>query len=201
MRPAVRPRVGVSSCLLGEEVRFNGGHKRFRFLTDELAPFVEWVPYCPEVEIGLGTPREPIRLTADGPRVIESHNRVPGGRIMDLVKRVYGVDLELYAVGGPFGLVPELPGRPIAHGAAATRFLLAEAGVVTAVTGLDEARALDGVLDVQLPFAVGDEIPVVEDNFYRIGQVVCTAGDTAGAVDLCEALTAKIEITTRRETR
>jgi len=61
-----RPRVGVSSCLLGEEVRFNGGHKRYRFLTDELAPYVEWVPYCPEVEIGLGTPREPIRLTAGG---------------------------------------------------------------------------------------------------------------------------------------
>jgi uncharacterized protein YbgA (DUF1722 family)/uncharacterized protein YbbK (DUF523 family) len=61
-----RPRVGVSSCLLGEEVRFNGGHKRFRFLTDELAPFVDWVPYCPEMEIGLGTPREPIQLTADG---------------------------------------------------------------------------------------------------------------------------------------
>ena len=66
MTSAVRPRVGVSSCLLGEEVRFNGGHKRFRFLTDELAPFVEWVPYCPEVEIGLGTPREPIQLTTDG---------------------------------------------------------------------------------------------------------------------------------------
>jgi len=58
--------VGVSSCLLGEEVRFNGGHKRFRFLTDELGPYVDWVPYCPEIEIGLGTPREPIRLTADG---------------------------------------------------------------------------------------------------------------------------------------
>jgi len=61
-----RPRVGVSSCLLGEEVRFNGGHKRYRFLTDDLAPYVDWVPYCPEVEIGLGTPREPIRLTAAG---------------------------------------------------------------------------------------------------------------------------------------
>ncbi|MGH3153030.1 MAG: YbgA family protein [Streptosporangiaceae bacterium] len=61
-----RPRVGVSSCLLGAEVRFNGGHKRFRFLTDELDPWVDWVPYCPEVEIGLGTPREPIRLTVDG---------------------------------------------------------------------------------------------------------------------------------------
>jgi uncharacterized protein YbgA (DUF1722 family)/uncharacterized protein YbbK (DUF523 family) len=62
----VKPRVGVSSCLLGEEVRFNGGHKRHRFLTDELGPHVDWVPYCPEVAIGLGTPREPIRLTADG---------------------------------------------------------------------------------------------------------------------------------------
>ena len=61
-----RPRVGVSSCLLGEQVRFNGGHKRYRFLTDELGPYVDWVPYCPEVSIGLGTPREPIRLTADG---------------------------------------------------------------------------------------------------------------------------------------
>jgi uncharacterized protein YbgA (DUF1722 family)/uncharacterized protein YbbK (DUF523 family) len=60
-----RPRVGVSSCLLGSPVRFDGGHKRFRFLTDELGLYVDWVPYCPEVEIGLGTPREPIRLTFD----------------------------------------------------------------------------------------------------------------------------------------
>ena len=58
--------MGVSSCLLGEEVRFNGGHKRYRFLTDSLDPYVDWVPYCPEMEIGLGTPREAIRLTAGG---------------------------------------------------------------------------------------------------------------------------------------
>ena len=60
-----RPRVGVSSCLLGALVRFNGGHKRHRFLTDELDSYVDWVPYCPEIEIGLGAPREPIQLTAD----------------------------------------------------------------------------------------------------------------------------------------
>ena len=58
--------MGVSSCLLGEEVRFNGGHKRYRFLTDSLDPHVDWVPYCPEIQIGLGTPREAIRLTAAG---------------------------------------------------------------------------------------------------------------------------------------
>jgi uncharacterized protein YbgA (DUF1722 family)/uncharacterized protein YbbK (DUF523 family) len=62
----VRPRIGVSSCLLGEPVRFNGGHSRDRFLTDHLARFVDWVPVCPEVEIGLGAPRESLRLTSAG---------------------------------------------------------------------------------------------------------------------------------------
>jgi uncharacterized protein YbgA (DUF1722 family)/uncharacterized protein YbbK (DUF523 family) len=61
-----RPRIGVSSCLLGEPVRYNGGHSRCRFLTDELSPYVDWVPYCPEMEIGLGAPRPTLRLTAAG---------------------------------------------------------------------------------------------------------------------------------------
>ncbi len=61
-----RPRVGVSSCLLGQPVRFSGGHSRSRFLTDELGPYADWVPYCPEVGIGLGTPRETVRLTDAG---------------------------------------------------------------------------------------------------------------------------------------
>lgn len=54
--------VGISACLLGQEVRFDGGHKQDRFLTETLGPFLQWVPVCPEVELGLGTPREPIRL-------------------------------------------------------------------------------------------------------------------------------------------
>ncbi len=57
-----RLRIGVSACLLGEPVRHDGGHKRNPLLVDILGPFVEWVPVCPEVEIGLGTPREAIRL-------------------------------------------------------------------------------------------------------------------------------------------
>lgn len=55
-------RLGVSSCLLGNEVRFDGGHKRDRFLTDLLGSFIEWVPVCPEVEVGMGTPRPAMRL-------------------------------------------------------------------------------------------------------------------------------------------
>lgn len=55
-------RIGVSMCLLGEKVRHDGGHKRDDYLTDTLAGFFEWVPVCPEVELGMGTPREAIRL-------------------------------------------------------------------------------------------------------------------------------------------
>jgi uncharacterized protein YbgA (DUF1722 family)/uncharacterized protein YbbK (DUF523 family) len=70
--PERRLRVGVSTCLLGEEVRFDGGHKRDPFLTETLGPWVEWVPVCPEVELGLGIPREPIRLEGDAaaPRLV-----------------------------------------------------------------------------------------------------------------------------------
>jgi len=55
-------RVGISACLLGEAVRFDGGHKRDPFLTETFGAFVEWVPVCPEVECGFGTPREAMRL-------------------------------------------------------------------------------------------------------------------------------------------
>jgi uncharacterized protein YbgA (DUF1722 family)/uncharacterized protein YbbK (DUF523 family) len=57
-----RIRIGISACLLGQEVRYNGGHKRDAFLTDTFGRYVEWVAVCPEVELGLGTPRPPIRL-------------------------------------------------------------------------------------------------------------------------------------------
>lgn len=67
--PAPLPiRIGISRCLLGEEVRYDGGHKRDRFLTDVFGRYVEWVPICPEVEAGLGTPREAMRLVGEASR-------------------------------------------------------------------------------------------------------------------------------------
>ncbi len=67
--PAFEPlepiRIGISSCLLGHEVRFDGGHKRDSFLTDTLGRYVEWIPVCPEVEVGMGTPRETVHLVRD----------------------------------------------------------------------------------------------------------------------------------------
>jgi uncharacterized protein YbgA (DUF1722 family)/uncharacterized protein YbbK (DUF523 family) len=59
-------RIGISSCLLGEKVRYDGGHKRDLYLVETLGQYVEWVPVCPEVELGLGTPRETLRLVRIG---------------------------------------------------------------------------------------------------------------------------------------
>ena len=58
-------RLGVSACLLGEKVRFDGGHKLDRFLTGTFGNFVDYVPVCPEVEMGLPTPRETLRLVGE----------------------------------------------------------------------------------------------------------------------------------------
>jgi uncharacterized protein YbgA (DUF1722 family)/uncharacterized protein YbbK (DUF523 family) len=58
-------RLGISACLLGQPVRFDGGHKLDRFITDTLGKYVEFVPVCPEVECGLGVPREAMRLVGD----------------------------------------------------------------------------------------------------------------------------------------
>ena len=56
-------RIGISSCLLGERVRYDGGHKRDDYLVDVVGRYVEWVPVCPEVEAGMGMPRETVQLT------------------------------------------------------------------------------------------------------------------------------------------
>ncbi|WP_413722305.1 YbgA family protein [Sodalis sp. RH24] len=57
--------VGISACLMGEKVRFDGGHRRFAFAMDELAPYVRFAPICPEMAIGLPTPRPALRLVRD----------------------------------------------------------------------------------------------------------------------------------------
>jgi uncharacterized protein YbbK (DUF523 family) len=63
-------QIGVSSCLLGERVRYNGGHKRNQTVIDLLSDRFEPVPVCPEVEMGMGVPREPVQLAAYNERVV-----------------------------------------------------------------------------------------------------------------------------------
>ncbi len=78
--PQGRPKIGISRCLLGDPVRYDGGHKLDRFLRDVLGPHVDYVPVCPEVECGLRVPREAMRLVGDprSPRLVT----VKGGQDM-----------------------------------------------------------------------------------------------------------------------
>jgi uncharacterized protein YbgA (DUF1722 family)/uncharacterized protein YbbK (DUF523 family) len=71
--------IGISQCLLGDPVRFDGGHKRNRYLTDVLSEYFDYRPVCPEVAIGLGIPRKPIRLI-----VTDGRERIRGVENPDL---------------------------------------------------------------------------------------------------------------------
>jgi len=73
-----RIRMGVSACLLGQQVRYDGGHKHDRYITDILGEYLEFVPVCPEVEAGFPIPRETFRLVGDpeNPRLVTTRGRV-----------------------------------------------------------------------------------------------------------------------------
>jgi uncharacterized protein YbgA (DUF1722 family)/uncharacterized protein YbbK (DUF523 family) len=127
-----RIRLGVSACLLGEEVRFDGGHKHDRFLTDVLGRHVEWVPVCPEVELGLGVPRDTLRLvgTADAPRLMQEKTGEDLTARMqrysrDRVRELAALELDGYVLkrASPFyrdNGVPAADGRGLFAGALVT---------------------------------------------------------------------------------
>lgn len=96
-------RIGISRCLLGDHVRYDGGHKRDSFLADVLGRYVEWVPVCPEVEAGLGTPREAMRLIGNprDPRLVtitseKDHTRALEAMTEKRIEELKELDLSGY---------------------------------------------------------------------------------------------------------
>jgi len=139
-----RIRLGISACLLGQPVRFDGGHKRDPFLVDALGPFVDWVSVCPEVESGLDAPRESMRLVGvDGRLRLLTHKtardhttrmrsyarrrieELAGGALFGFVLKkdspTCGLErVKVYGAGG----VPAKSGRGLFAHALVTRFPL-----------------------------------------------------------------------------
>jgi uncharacterized protein YbgA (DUF1722 family)/uncharacterized protein YbbK (DUF523 family) len=95
-------RLGISACLLGAKVRFDGGHKLDRFITETMGEFVKFVPVCPEVECGLGIPREAMHLAAapDGPRLVTVRTQVDHTERMLTWAQKRVVELEQEDLGG-----------------------------------------------------------------------------------------------------
>lgn len=83
-------KVGVSSCLLGAEVRFDGGHKRDAYINSTLSEYFDFVPVCPEVAIGMSIPRPPIRLVQSGDEIRVVGVRNPEDDYTDKL-RAYGI--------------------------------------------------------------------------------------------------------------
>ncbi|WP_344045437.1 ATP-grasp domain-containing protein [Streptomyces thermoalcalitolerans] len=137
-----------------------------------------------------------IILTAEGPRIVESHTRRGGDRINDLVRMVYGVDMEEAA----YRLVGE--GAPLdghlhpARGAAAIRFLTAAPGVVTSVTGVDKAQAVDGVVEVSVSVEAGSVVPELRWSDDRCGHVIVHADDADTAARLARTAADHVSIST-----
>jgi biotin carboxylase len=146
-----------------------------------------------------GVAHTEIKISSKGPRVIESHDRLAGERILDLVINAYEIDLEQYACAAPFELLPVLPERPVAKRGAATTFFRAEPGIVTGFSGTEEILADPSLIELDIFVKPGDRVVEVVDNFDRSGQVLTTGDDTAAAAAAADRLAAAITVETVKE--
>ena len=100
--PDLEIRIGISSCLLGEAVRYDGGHQKDSYVTGALSRHFTWVSVCPEMELGLGAPRETIRLVGDAaaPRLVATQSGTDLTEAMDTYARARVGDLGALGLSG-----------------------------------------------------------------------------------------------------
>jgi uncharacterized protein YbgA (DUF1722 family)/uncharacterized protein YbbK (DUF523 family) len=157
-----KPRLGISACLLGRNVRYDGGHKRDLFLTQVLGPFVEWVPVCPELEAGMGVPRESVRLMAPAarPRMIAERSGADWTKAMNDLSARRAHELARLNLSG-YVFKKDSP----SCGMARVRIYKAEGGVTRDGTGLF-ARAIMNELPL-LPVEEEGRLnhPALRENF------------------------------------
>ncbi|WP_149183710.1 ATP-grasp domain-containing protein [Streptomyces sp. TRM49041] len=136
-----------------------------------------------------------LKLTPDGPRLVESHNRRGGDRIADLVHEVYGIDIDALAYLWYAGRTePVAPGEP--RCGAAIHFLTAEPGVVEAVEGADAVRADPYVVDLQIGVSPGDTVRPIAWSYDRSGLLIVRGADAADARERARELASRIDIRT-----
>lgn len=148
-------RIGVSACLLGQKVRYDGRHKHDPYLTGALGPLFEWVPVCPEVECGLPVPREAMRLVGDPaqPRLVTIDSGTDHTDRMRIwaeerLRQIESLGLRGFVLKrnspscGTEGVaIHDAGGRPIAHGAGCWARALAER--FPGLPAVDEERLKD----------------------------------------------------------
>lgn len=153
------------------------------------------VRFLDAVGVRHGPTHTEVKLTPDGPRVVESHDRLGGDRIPDLVKEAYGIDLLAASVSAGVGWPVRLPQAP-PRKAAAIGFFVPEPGFVRAIEGVEAARRLPGVVRLRLEVGVGDRVHAIESSADRPGYVVVTAESPDSALERCRRVLDEVLIVT-----
>ncbi|WP_081784739.1 ATP-grasp domain-containing protein [Nitratireductor aquibiodomus] len=135
-----------------------------------------------------------IKLTDRGPRIIETHNRVGGDCIINLLLLSHELDILEYVLKWPLGLAAPLPAPPISQRAAAIKFLLPRPGRVKRIAGQYAARWQPRVADLQIGIIAGDEVAPIRDSFDRPGHVICVGDTPEEAMANCDRALATIQI-------
>ncbi|WP_031484455.1 ATP-grasp domain-containing protein [Streptomyces bicolor] len=158
---------------------------------DDVADLV--VTFLDAVGLVEGPAHTEVKVTGSGPRVLESHNRIGGDKIRELLRRAYGLDVVRLTAGCPLGLLPPPAGAPLARRGAAIRFLTPPPGTVRRITvpGLGDSTAV-----VRLDVEVGDRVGPVRRSQDRCGHVIADGADAAEAARLCEELAGRVLIET-----
>ncbi|WOX10308.1 ATP-grasp domain-containing protein [Streptomyces sp. N50] len=158
---------------------------------DEVAALV--VTFLDAVGLIEGPAHTEVKVTGNGPRVLESHNRVGGDKIRELLRRAYGLDVVSLTAGCPLGLVPPPAEAPVARRGAAIRFLTPSPGTVRRITVPDLG---DSTAEVRLDVAVGDGVGPVRRSGDRSGYVIADGTDAAEAARRCEQVAGRVLIET-----
>jgi uncharacterized protein YbbK (DUF523 family) len=158
-------RIGISSCLLGEKVRYDGGHKLDRFLRDTLGQYVQYVPVCPEVECGLGVPREPMHLAGDPdiPRLVVTRTGDDVTGRMDTWCRIKILELEKMRLSA-FVLKSRSPSCGIGN----VKLLSDKGEQTSSGTGLFARMIIDRFPQVRVEESDGLLDPVYREQFMEM---------------------------------
>lgn len=155
------------------------------------------VAFLDAVGLRHGPGHTEVKLTGRGPRIVESHTRIGGDRINELVEIAYGVDMDRYALGSRLGLVEPLSRSPLPQAGAAIRFLTPSPGTVIEVTGADEVLADPALVELEISVQPGDEVPLLTWSEERVGHVLARGETAEEAIATCERLAAAVRIHTR----
>lgn len=151
------------------------------------------VAFLDAVGLVEGPTHTEVKLTRAGPRIVESHNRVGGDKIRDLLHRALGLKVVDLTVGCPLGLLPPPARTPTARRGASIRYLTPPPGTVRGIE-VPEDRDPTAVVDLQV--AVGDVVGPVRSSYDRAGYVLVDGPDTIAAARACEDLARRVLITT-----